>query len=176
MRPSLALLKGKKNLIGVEIGVGAGQNSKKILENLDIEKLYLIDSWTKYADYVKELKNTNNYSLKTTDGKRIAENNLKPWNKKLVWTDEISSIAVNDIEDEELDFVYIDGNHNYKYVLEDITLYWPKLKNSGLMAGHDFKPKFPGVIQAVGEVFGMDYETACSNDRKYNVDWWTWKN
>jgi len=44
------------------------------------------------------------------------------------------------------------------------------------MAGHDFKPKFPGVIQAVGEVFGMDYETACSNDRKYNVDWWTWKN
>jgi len=86
MRPSLALLKGKKNLIGVEIGVGAGQNSKKILENLDIEKLYLIDSWTKYADYVKELKNTNNYSLKTTDGKRIAENNLKPWNKKLVWT------------------------------------------------------------------------------------------
>jgi len=172
MRPSLALLKGKKNLIGVEIGVGAGQNSKKILENLDIEKLYLIDSWTKYADYVKELKNTNNYSLKTTDGKRIAENNLKPWN----WTDEISSIAVNDIEDEELDFVYIDGNHNYKYVLEDITLYWPKLKNGGLMAGHDFKPKFPGVIQAVGEVFGMDYETACSNDRKYNVDWWTWKN
>ena len=177
MRPSLSLLKGKKNLVGVEIGVGAGQNSKKILENLNIKKLYLIDSWSKYSNYVKELKDTRNYSLKTTNGKSIAEKNLKPWNKKLIWTNKKSSDVVNIIKNNELDFVYIDGNHNYKYVLEDIKLYWPKLKNGGLMAGHDFKPKFQGVIDAVVEVFDNNFETAdCVNDRKYNVDWWTWKN
>jgi len=176
MRPSLELLKDRKNLVGAEIGIGAGGNTKMNLENLNIKKLYLIDSWIKYPDYVEELKNTDNYALKTvTNGQKLAEINLKPWNEKLVWINEKSSIAFNNIKDNELDFVYLDGNHNYKYVLEDITLYWPKLKNGGFMAGHDFIPRFPGVIQAVGEVFGMDYETACSNDRKYNVDWWTWK-
>jgi len=175
MRPSLALLKGRKNIIGAEIGVGAGQNAKKILENLDIKKLYLIDLWTRFSEYVKELKDTRNYSLKTTNGKQIAEKNLAKWNTRLVWTDEKSADAIEFIENEELDFVYIDGNHNYKYVLEDINLYWTKLKVGGLMAGHDFKPKFPGVIQAVVEKFGVNFETACSNDRKYNVDWWTWK-
>lgn len=176
MRPSLDLLKDKKNLVGVEIGIGAGGNTKKNLENLNIKKLYLIDSWTKYPDYVEELKNTDNYALKTvTNGQKLAKNNLQTWNKKLVWINEKSSVAVNNIKDNELDFVYIDGNHNYEYVLEDITLYWPKLKNDGLMAGHDFLPRFQGVIKAVKEKFGDNYEIADARDRKPNMDWWTWK-
>ena len=42
------------------------------------------------------------------------------------------------IEDESLDFVYIDARHDYCSVAEDMALYWPKLRQGGILAGHDY--------------------------------------
>lgn len=39
-------------LIGIEIGVFKGDNAKNLLENLNIEKLYLVDSYEKL--YIKD--------------------------------------------------------------------------------------------------------------------------
>jgi len=38
-----------------------------------------------------------------------------------------------------LDFIYVDARHDYCGVMEDMTLYWPKLRPGGIMAGHDFE-------------------------------------
>lgn len=46
--------------------------------------------------------------------------------------------AVKDFADESLDFVYIDGNHNLKYVVEDICEWSKKVKNGGIISGHDY--------------------------------------
>jgi hypothetical protein len=40
--------------------------------------------------------------------------------------------------DESLDFIYIDANHAYDFVVEDIKLWFPKLKKGGIFAGHDY--------------------------------------
>jgi len=175
MRPSLAQLKGRKNLVGVEIGVGTGVNSKSIMENLNVRRLYLIDPYDKYSDYVKELKQSNNFSKKTVLlGEETAKKNLQKWKSKLIWLKDKSDMAVKSVVD-KLDFVYVDGNHERDYVKRDIELFWPKLKKGGLMAGHDFLPKFQGVIEAVNEMF-KDYEVASiTTDKKPNVDWWVWK-
>ena len=37
----------------------------------------------------------------------------------------------------KVDYIYIDGNHAYKYVLEDCRNYWSKIKEGGILAGHD---------------------------------------
>ncbi|MDP3697256.1 MAG: class I SAM-dependent methyltransferase, partial [Candidatus Taylorbacteria bacterium] len=42
---------------------------------------------------------------------------------------------------EELDFVYIDGNHSYDYVKKDLELYWDKVKKGGALTGDDFNIK-----------------------------------
>lgn len=39
---------------------------------------------------------------------------------------------------ESLDYVYIDGNHQYEYVLEDISKYYSLLKSGGTLVGHNF--------------------------------------
>jgi len=52
-----------------------------------------------------------------------------------------------------IDLLYIDGNHEYESVVEDIRLWAPKVKKGGLIAGDDYSPGFPGVIQAVKEAF-----------------------
>lgn len=80
-----------------------------------------------------------------------------------------SADALNDAPN-DLDFVYIDGDHNYEAVAEDIKLWEPKIRLGGIIAGHDYnKAKdryrkiFSGVIQAVDEY-------AAANNRKLLVD------
>merc|ERR1712216_671649 len=46
--------------------------------------------------------------------------------------------AVSLFQDRELRFVYVDARHDYCAVLEDLRLYWPKVKPGGVMAGDDY--------------------------------------
>jgi hypothetical protein len=49
---------------------------------------------------------------------------------------------------ERYSFVFIDGNHEAKYVMQDLA--WLRmLEPGGIAALHDYKPKFRGVIWAV---------------------------
>jgi predicted O-methyltransferase YrrM len=64
-----------------------------------------------------------------------------------------STDAVGFFEDESLDMVFIDGDHTYKGVMDDINNYLPKVKKGGIICGHDYVKGFPEVIQAVNEKF-----------------------
>jgi hypothetical protein len=61
------------------------------------------------------------------------------------------------VEDESLDFVFIDADHSFKGVDEDIAHWSPKVKKGGYIIGHDIH--WPGVKQAVEKHFGTDYQT-----------------
>lgn len=55
--------------------------------------------------------------------------------------------------DNSLDFVFIDANHSYESVKEDIINWLPKVKTGGVLAGHDYTIYHPGVVRAVDELF-----------------------
>lgn len=57
------------------------------------------------------------------------------------------------ILDRSLDFVFIDADHSYGAVRQDIKDWKPKVKPGGWLGGHDYSRKFPGVIQAVDRAF-----------------------
>ena len=68
-----------------------------------------------------------------------------------------SVVAAQEFKDGSLDFVFIDANHDYEYVKEDILAWLPKIKKGGIIAGHDYHLNtidFPGVYKAVHEIFG----------------------
>jgi predicted O-methyltransferase YrrM len=58
-----------------------------------------------------------------------------------------SKEASEDFPNESVDFCYIDANHNYNDVKEDISLWYPKIKKGGILAGHDWdapgEPDYP---------------------------------
>lgn len=56
--------------------------------------------------------------------------------------------------DGSLDFVFIDAQHGYQDTVELLRAYLPKVKAGGVLAGHDFTPSFPGVLQAVKAALG----------------------
>jgi predicted O-methyltransferase YrrM len=62
--------------------------------------------------------------------------------------------AVRDVADESLDFVFIDANHEYTAVRDDIREWTKKVRVGGIVSGHDYY-KTPagnmGVINAVNE-------------------------
>lgn len=55
--------------------------------------------------------------------------------------------------DEIFDFIFIDADHTYESVSEDLRAWFPKLTPGGIIAGHDWSNEFPGVEKAVREFF-----------------------
>ena len=59
-------------------------------------------------------------------------------------------------KDGSVDFVFIDANHDYQFVKDDILAWLPKISKNGLIGGHDYSLGWLGVIKAVTEIFGTD--------------------
>ena len=64
-------------------------------------------------------------------------------------------------EDNTLDFVFIDGAHDYDSVMADVAAWFPKVKSGGVIAGHDLP--YPPVQRAVTMCFGNQFQdiTGC---------------
>ena len=58
--------------------------------------------------------------------------------------------AAPELEDGSLDFVFIDANHSYDAVKNDIIAWAPKVRSGGVLCGHDYN-SFPGVQKAVDD-------------------------
>jgi len=135
-RPSFKTLKNKKNLLGAEIGVADGQNASQILQNLDIQTLYLIDPYCHYNNLKYHgVYETDEHALRD---KATAKERLKKYGYDIFWINQKSEDAVKYFDNQSLDFVYIDSNHRYEYVKQDILLWIPKVKIGGQLAGHDW--------------------------------------
>ena len=61
-------------------------------------------------------------------------------------------MAAATYQDGSLDFVFIDGQHTYEAVCEDIDAWLSKVKPGGVLAGHDHR--YPPVAKAVAEKLG----------------------
>jgi hypothetical protein len=147
--------RNNKNLVGVEIGTAEGGNAKNMLDFLSIKKLYLVDPWLPYDGYVTD----KTYSK--------AKKTLSDYSDKLEYIQKTSEEAVNFVPN-DIDFIYIDGNHSYDFVKKDIELYYPKVKKGGIIGGHDFCADYLGVCTAVIEFVQKNNLKLNTADR----DWW----
>ena len=119
--------------VGVEIGVFKGQFSKAILSGWG-GTLYMVDPWRPLGD---EYLDSSNHKLHATAYSDTMQS-IQGMEDRAIMVRALSSQAVHMFADNSLDYVYIDGNHAYDWVKQDLELWWPKLKSGGLMAGHDY--------------------------------------
>jgi len=130
---------------GAEIGVLKGQYSKWLCAKIRKLKLYLVDPYVAYDEYSEQRTQEDLSSNEAEARIRMEKFNVEFVKK---W----SMDAVKDFEDESLDFVFIDANHDYKWVKEDIEEWSKKVKKGGIVSGHDYSPyHFKGVVRAVDE-------------------------
>jgi predicted O-methyltransferase YrrM len=69
-------------------------------------------------------------------------------------------------EDNSIDFVFIDADHDYNAVKADILAWYPKVKKGGIIAGHDYVPDSLQleVYKVVNELFPNDLELVRSTN------------
>ncbi len=150
-----------KKIIAVEIGVFRGQNSEDIIRNLNISKIYLIDPYLKYDGYKNAV-----YSNFVASAEAEARKRLNKFSKKISWIKNYSENAIGMVQ-KNIDFIYIDANHEYKYIKKDLELYWEKLSMGGIMAGHDIQVN--SVSKALLEFAKKKSLQINFGDRR---DWW----
>jgi len=168
LRPFALQLIGKENLIGVEIGTYKGEHANTLVSKLHIKKLYCVDPWEDYAEY------TDHYGKKQELNKvylYVCSRFKKVKNIQICKGYSTDANIFNAIP-ENLDFIYVDGNHRYEFVKLDIETYWSKLRTGGILAGHDidngYCDEHNGVIQAVME-FAIKNKLVL---RIFHPDWW----
>jgi len=120
--------------IGIEIGSYRGNHAKYLLDNWQ-GYLYLVDVWKEMDESEYTVGN-----CKENPKESIVAvfDNLSGYEDRTTLIRGSSNNTDHLFPDEFFDFIYIDANHKYKYVLHDMKKWYPKLKTGGIFAGHDF--------------------------------------
>ena len=150
--------RGKEDLIGAEIGVQAGRMASRMLGWESLKEYWCIDTWRSY-DHIPR-QDTHDKCFHNF----LQRASLHPGVVRILTL--TSEQAAKNFPDETFDFVFIDADHDYEEVANDI-LYWGRtVKVGGYLCGHDYGHKHcKGVKQAVDEIFPT---------RAVIGDDWTW--
>lgn len=137
-RKILPFLLGRKDLVGIEIGVDHAQFSYELLTTGLFKNFFCVDDWN---DTFYDVVDDKGSPLKLLFNSNIiyesAKNTLKEFNNVSLIRKK-SEHAVKDFKDESFDFIYIDSNHTYENVKKDLEIWWPKLKKKGIFCGDDY--------------------------------------
>lgn len=101
------------------------------------QRLYSIDPWRhfgtgEYVDGANVADEEHERNLAT------ARERTAPFGDRSRLVRKTSLEAAPDFEDGQLDFVYLDGQHHYEAVRDDIAALWPRVRAGGILAGHDY--------------------------------------
>lgn len=129
------LFADKHNLSGVEVGTFKGEFSREILNHDNVINLYMVDVWRPLPrEEYDDFSNHENY----IDVYKEATENINDFVERAHMLRCRSNVACNLFADESLDFVYIDANHTYQGVKDDINCWYSKVKKGGIFFGHDY--------------------------------------
>lgn len=145
---------------GAEVGVYRGQLTAVMLDAFPDLMLTLVDPWRAGVAPVRAIKGDEWLKFDQFRWDEIYKevlHNIGPATHRCRVMRMLSEQAAAQIEDDSLDFVFIDADHSYESVKHDIELWMPKVRR--LICGHDYGGKNDrvgvwGVRRAVDEAFG----------------------
>ncbi len=144
-------------IVGAEIGVSIGQMSECLLTHRGVT-LYMIDPWAAEEDQPKAYLESGDGHAHFTSSEQQAHYETAvrvtefAGDRRTVIR-KPSVEAAKEIKDDALDFVFIDGDHSYEGCKADIIAWTPKVKDGGIVGGHDYAYEhLPGVQKAVDEM------------------------
>ena len=152
-----------ENLVGAEIGVWKGDSFLTLLQNCpNIKTLHGVDCYEPYEDYLAPgVFNSNQPSI-TYDKKEIDFIKLVCYHRleysgqkdKIRFHEMDSNEAAEHIDDDSLDFIFLDAYLTGEQTKNDLEVWYPKVKTGGIFSGHDWNCK--------------DVEVAVNDFRSYN--------
>lgn len=165
-----------KNAIAVEVGVALGRSVAHLARlcidaGRDDIRIYAVDAWAGVArNGEQQLYGDNaggDFCLFAREMLEHAREELQRIQVVRTW----STDAARLFDPGTVDLVVLDADHTYEWVSAEIRAWRPLLKPDGVLGGDDYHPdEFPGVIQAVREVYADD-----RIEVRRDQDWPTWR-
>lgn len=122
-----------KEGITCEIGVYKGGSAWTLYQAVKPHTLYLIDPYVPYGGHAI-LTNDN----ECIDARKSAHRQFADCHN-VIFIEKTSKDASYDFPAFFFDIVYIDGDHSYDAVMDDLITYYDKIKVGGWLTGHDYK-------------------------------------
>lgn len=149
------------DLYFLEVGCYEGQASRWMLENTNA-KLTVVDTFAGGQDLPDEVKLLDRF-----------KENVEPFKGRIEINQGRSGHVLKDLYPDHFDFIYIDGSHLAKDVLEDAVLSFPLLRSGGIMIFDDYTwgPGLPfyerpcSGIDAFVQVYGDQIEILEKNSQ-----------
>jgi len=145
-----------KNCVCAEVGVWKGDFSQEILNHLNPQKLYLVDPWLFQPTYVDSW-----YGGGEAKSQEDMDVICSKVHQRFIRNCEVEISRKSSVEaskmfpDDYFDFVYIDSCHLYEYAIQDLKVWYEKIKNGGFLVGDDYNAPTgwwkDGVTKAVNE-------------------------
>ena len=177
MRCDAILKRVGKGARGVEVGVFRGVLSRLLIKS-GVAHLYMVDNWLPAEEQPEQYRATGDYcsSLRAEEAaanEALARKVALDSGGRGIVLKAASTDAAAMVDDASLDFVFLDADHSYEGVRDDIAAWLPKVKPGGWIGGHDIdNPEppfdFSGVRKAVNEAFTEGVEL----DDNYT---WFWR-
>lgn len=138
--------------VGAELGLMRGQTFDFLLTHCPkLEVLYGVDVFQHMPDAPGEQPYRDvDHGANLEAVSKIVEKHGRRARLHVCTTEQAAKL----VPDGSLDFVFIDADHSYEGVKQDIESWSPKVKKGGWITGHDYAPYWRGVVRAVDEAFG----------------------
>jgi hypothetical protein len=121
-----------------EIGVLRGNFAFQILSSCPLViNYYMIDPWRNLDDWNKPA-NKDNSTFEKIYKEALSKTEFASSKRKILRGKTVE--VIDKIENESLDFIYIDGDHTLKGITIDLINCWNKIRENGFIIGDDFCP------------------------------------
>jgi predicted O-methyltransferase YrrM len=147
----------------LEIGCDIGDTTQFLLDSNPNLTLTGVDPYVNYVDW-----NGNNLNERESVYEQFT-NRISGYKNRFILLREYSDDAVKQVLDNSFDVIFIDGLHEYDQLTKDCANYYPKLKEGGIFAGHDYNA-IAGVRKAADEFAAKVGKEILSTD----CDVWYW--
>ena len=137
-----------EDFVMAEIGSYSGGSTEMFA--LFCKKVFAIDCWADNDNLLQEGNTVEAAVSNLSEAERIFDEKMRAY-PNVVKVRKLSTVAFSDFADGSLDAIYIDGNHVYNNVCKDITLWFPKIRDGGTIAGHDY---YENIKLAVNNTLG----------------------
>jgi hypothetical protein len=164
----------------LEVGCAFGFHTKQVISNTEIESYTMVDPYVPYAndvfsDSVQNVYNDGTMNLSNFDQfLHLVMEELSEYKEKITHIRKPSIEAAKEVENESLDAIFVDGDHSYSAVKEDLSVWWPKLRVGGTLCGDDYW--MSDVARAVHEFAsenGLDVKFKTRDDNDYKIFYFT---
>lgn len=134
----------------VEVGCKEGKTTGFLLNEFLELHVTAIDPWGPVENSYEDYQDWDYSKIETEFWQHVGDNK-----DRCTMLRDLSLPAASTVDDGSQDIVFIDAAHDYDNVLADIKAWWPKVREGGILCGHDFQHKFPGVHRAVAKCFPL---------------------